>query len=269
MAGKGGRTLDELGTLGKEARPAHATLNKAPEVETSRPAHSTHADDARNLNRAEVAPASSKVDNIAKQADETQTSVQPDRINPYVNETLTSNGADLSKLGHDFPLSLAKVEEIIATPKGQRPDPSTYLPKEYIDNHLEQFKDGLVRIVSEDKFKQYGLAQVDGTSFMLTKTDAENTLKNLVTTNDMEKFLGLPPGQLDYGGNSVLRIDIPYDEQLNLRIPSGNEAGANSQWIPGGKLPAGGREAVIDASPLLENNDFYINTIKLKGISDE
>ena len=48
----------------------------------------------------------------------------------------------------------------------------------------------------------------------------------------------------------MLRIDIPYDEKLNLRIPSGNEAGANSQWIPGGKLPAGGREAVIDASTL-------------------
>ena len=44
LAGKGGRTLDELGTLGKEARPAHATLNKAPEVETSRPAHAPYVD---------------------------------------------------------------------------------------------------------------------------------------------------------------------------------------------------------------------------------
>ncbi len=66
-------TLDELGTLGKEARPAHATLNKAPEVETSRPTHANdamkrpvnspdetstaalhHADDAHNLNRTEI-----------------------------------------------------------------------------------------------------------------------------------------------------------------------------------------------------------------------
>ena len=46
LAGKGGRTLDELGTLGKEARPAHATLNKAPEIEIARPIHATHADDA-------------------------------------------------------------------------------------------------------------------------------------------------------------------------------------------------------------------------------
>jgi hypothetical protein len=35
---------------------------------------------------------------------------------------------------------------------------------------------------------------------------------------------------------------------LNLRIPSGNEAGANEFWIPGGKLPDGNSEAVIDAA---------------------
>lgn len=30
-------------------------------------------------------------------------------------------------------------------------------------------------------------------------------------------------------------------------MPSGNEAGANEFWIPGGKLPTGNLEAVIDA----------------------
>jgi len=29
-------------------------------------------------------------------------------------------------------------------------------------------------------------------------------------------------------------------------MPSGNEAGANSQWLPGGKLPEGNFEAVVD-----------------------
>lgn len=35
-------------------------------------------------------------------------------------------------------------------------------------------------------------------------------------------------------------------------MPSGNEAGANSQWIPGGRLPGGGREAVISVGRLQE-----------------
>ena len=43
------------------------------------------------------------------------------------------------------------------------------------------------------------------------------------------------------------RIDIPNPRELNLRMPSGNEAGANEFWIPGGKLPTGNLEAVIDA----------------------
>ncbi|WP_431233243.1 hypothetical protein ACQ856_00250 [Mycolicibacterium psychrotolerans] len=60
----------------------------------------------------------------------------------------------------------------------------------------------------------------------------------------MERALGLPYGFLEQ--NEVLRIDIPDPELYNLRIPSGNEAGANSDWIPGGYLPDGLREAVID-----------------------
>ena len=60
----------------------------------------------------------------------------------------------------------------------------------------------------------------------------------------MESALGLVEGFLD--SNKIVRIDIDHPEQFNLRIPSGNEAGANEQWIPGGKLPDGASEAVID-----------------------
>ncbi len=60
----------------------------------------------------------------------------------------------------------------------------------------------------------------------------------------MERALGLVEGFLD--SNKVVRIDIDHAEQFNLRVPSGNEAGANDQWIPGGKLPDGASEAVID-----------------------
>ncbi|WP_434777190.1 hypothetical protein [Neisseria sp. Ec49-e6-T10] len=67
----------------------------------------------------------------------------------------------------------------------------------------------------------------------------------------------------------AIKIDIPYNSKLNLRVPSGNEAGANSQWIPGGKLPLGESEAVIDAKDLSSNIDFYIEKINLKGIGHE
>jgi len=34
----------------------------------------------------------------------------------------------------------------------------------------------------------------------------------------------------------------------NIRIPSGNEAGANNQWVPGGYTNGGVPEAVMDFS---------------------
>lgn len=46
--------------------------------------------------------------------------------------------------------------------------------------------------------------------------------------------------------NKIVRSDVAERRDYNLRIPSGNEAGANSDWIPGGLLPDGLPEAVFD-----------------------
>ncbi|MBF0312799.1 MAG: hypothetical protein HQK50_03565 [Oligoflexia bacterium] len=56
--------------------------------------------------------------------------------------------------------------------------------------------------------------------------------------------MGLGHGQLD--ADELVRIDVPRPKDHNLRIPSGNERGANESWRPGGKLPNGNSEAVID-----------------------
>jgi hypothetical protein len=48
-----------------------------------------------------------------------------------------------------------------------------------------------------------------------------------------------------------------------LSKQSGNEAGANSLWIPGGRLPDGYLEAVIDAANLpLEK--YTVTTLQFK-----
>ena len=64
----------------------------------------------------------------------------------------------------------------------------------------------------------------------------------------LERALGLPEGQLD--GNTLMRVDFEQPRQLDLRVPSGNEAGANDLWIPGGRLPDGSAEAVIDVGAI-------------------
>jgi hypothetical protein len=64
----------------------------------------------------------------------------------------------------------------------------------------------------------------------------------------LEKALGLHEGFLD--SRKLVRIDISHPDDFNLRIPSGNEAGANEQWIPGGLLPDGAAEAVVDGGKI-------------------
>lgn len=153
-------------------------------------------------------------------------------------------------------MSQAKIDEIRAIPHGQRPDPSEYLSASYIDNHLSQFDDGAARFMTQRNLDKYGVGQRDGTSFVMTKQEADRLIKS---TNGnpraMEGALGLPEGFLE--GNQLVRVDIPKPRELNLRIPSGNEAGANDLWIPGGKLPDGNLEAVIDVGNIPSSRFWY------------
>lgn len=61
------------------------------------------------------------------------------------------------------------------------------------------------------------------------------------------KELGIPEG--DWQGQEMVVIEITDPKKNNLRIPTGNEGGANELWLAGGKLPTGHDEAVTDAIP--------------------
>ncbi len=72
--------------------------------------------------------------------------------------------------------------------------------------------------------------------------------------------LGLPTEMLE--GNELVRVDFPNPVELGLRMPSGNEAGANEYWLAGGKLPEGGSEAILDVGNV-ESSRY--NVSKLSG----
>ncbi|MGO9504261.1 MAG: hypothetical protein ACLPUO_22395 [Streptosporangiaceae bacterium] len=151
------------------------------------------------------------------------------------------HGDDSSSPG----LTDEKRDEILAMEKGTRPDPSEYLSPEYIEHHLEQFNHGGTRFMLDENLKQYGISQRDGTTFLFPTSEVDP----LLAKGDfaaLESALGLPQGYFkDY---NVIRVDIPHPDDYNLRMPSGNEAGANEYWLPGGHLPEGMPEAVIDGS---------------------
>jgi hypothetical protein len=125
-------------------------------------------------------------------------------------------------------------EEILVTPKGSRPAPAEYLTPAYIQKHLKQFEGSASRFMTEGNLNKYGIGQKDGTSFVMPKAEADALLASTKgEPRAMERALGLPDGFLD--NNRLVRVDISNPQGSGLRVPSGNEAGANELWIPGGK----------------------------------
>lgn len=151
---------------------------------------------------------------------------------------------------------------ILSIEKGMRPDPSTYLTPSYIAEHLAKFDNGASRFMTEDNLNKYGIGQRDGTSFVMPSREATSLLESTSgNARTLEKALGLPENFLE--SNKLVRIDIPKVRELNLRIPSGNEAGANDFWMPGGKLPNGNLEAVLDTGGLSKE---YHNIVPVPSI---
>jgi hypothetical protein len=139
----------------------------------------------------------------------------------------------------------SKFQEILQTPKGSRPPPETYLSQEYISKHLAEFDDGAARFMKLKDFERFGPSREDGTSFVMSKRDAD-TVQTLAAgdRSAFETALGYKTGSLKDA--EMVRLDIPDPNNFGLRVPSGNEAGANPLWLPGGRLPEGWHEAILD-----------------------
>lgn len=162
------------------------------------------------------------------------------------------NSGKTLESGLDSGLTQSQIEDIVNTPKGSRLDPSSYLSQEYIDAHLAQFDDGASIIMTKEQYINYvkGNSTIgiptDGTQFVLPKNYCDDIASKAAgDIGYYEKALGFDTGHFSDGGG-LIRIDIENLDGLNLRIPSGNEAGANSHWIPGGKTDGGVPEANSD-----------------------
>jgi len=135
----------------------------------------------------------------------------------------------------------ATFDDIPNISKGERPEPDTYLPNNEIAAHEELFDNGSSRFMTEGNLNKYGPGQRDDTSFVMPTNEADLLESNFTSTVDMEKTLGLPEGMLS--DQTLVRVDFP---DTKVRMPTGNEAGANDDWIPGGTLPNGNNEAIVD-----------------------
>lgn len=152
------------------------------------------------------------------------------------------------------PLTAEQVQEILATPKGERPAPSAYLDKKYIERHLKEFRPGVSFIMGLDNYVMFVVARKfigreDNSCFVMPKTVCDDIAKAANGNLSVyEQALGFEPGYFR-GHGGLVRIDVLDVEDLHIRIPSGNEAGANAWWLPGGYTSGGVPEAVSDLIP--------------------
>lgn len=153
-----------------------------------------------------------------------------------VGELAEGAGDGLNKAG----IPKIEVDEILKTPKYSRPDPATYLEKKYISNHKTQFRNGVTKISYQ---APKGYAGPPGGTFVMPTSIADDLIARARgDISELERLLGLDPGEL---GTNPVRIDIVNPS--GLRMPSGNEKGANSKWIPGGYTSGGIPEIIIDS----------------------
>ncbi|WP_312943258.1 hypothetical protein [Oscillibacter sp.] len=146
---------------------------------------------------------------------------------------------DVDDIVRNAGLTRAQIDDIIKMANGQRPAPAAYLTKEYIDHHLSRFKSGVTKIQASLKYDTIGPSE--GTYVMPTSVVDDLLKKANGDVKLLEDFLGLERGTL---GDTPVRIDIAKPQ--GLRMPTGNERGANENWLPGGYTTRGVPEAVID-----------------------
>lgn len=136
---------------------------------------------------------------------------------------------------------------IISIPKGNRPNPSNYLKWRYRHRHQRKFRRGASFLIPKyimDKYGKAVLGRQDGL-FVMCKEEMDDLLQKANgQLSYIETELGIPSGM--WKDSEIIKIDIRRPKRLHLRIPSGNEEGANALWIPGGKLPNGYLESVIN-----------------------
>ncbi|MGB5944374.1 MAG: hypothetical protein WBG71_15925 [Leeuwenhoekiella sp.] len=138
---------------------------------------------------------------------------------------------------------VTKFLEVTKIAKGSRPNPSTYLDAGFIKSHLDKFKGGVTKITASAPNRPVG---PPGGTFVLPKSQADDLIQKAGgDPKKLEDLLGLDRGSL---GNNPVRVDTK--DATGLRMPSGNEPGANGNWIPGGQTSGGILEATVDQIPL-------------------
>ncbi len=151
------------------------------------------------------------------------------RVLPYVDEFAGSRGGLFAGLGDELT--------------------SPELANPLVRNHLEMFRNGGSKLVTKSYYDLF----IEGAEYVgynnelwLTTSKAMDDL--LETTGGDYLLIKERLGTVHWPANPepLYRIDVYNPLLHNGRLPTGLEDAANSAWLPGGYLPGGQPELVID-----------------------
>ena len=156
-------------------------------------------------------------------------------------------------------------QDILSIRKGERPAPETYLKTRYIKEHLAKFEGEVSCLSFEKSVNTYGQIGRDDGLFIMPKIEMDKLLQRTgKNISQIENELGIPEGSWSsklHQGDKLIRVDIKINTHSKLRIPSGNEIGADELlWIPGGKTLGGFSEAIIEPIKV-KNTNIYTTQI--------
>ena len=169
---------------------------------------------------------------------------------------------DVSRIGFKSGLIPNEMfEKVLTMNKDQRPPVTEYLSEQYIEAHRQKFASGKAYCImstdaSIERVQANGRLGRSSGNFVLpekefknlcAKVNAEKRSKHGNPQKMLETELGFWPGSLK--GKALVFYEIKI-KPVDVRIPDGRGEGANDLWIPGGFLPTGYTEAIIDPSKL-------------------
>jgi hypothetical protein len=152
---------------------------------------------------------------------------------------LADNGEDFILLTHnsDEFARLVDGKAVCTTSSGKWPDPTEYVDASVISSHLSLFEnDDIVRITSKTNIENNGGTLGGENAFVTTKKAFDKMWAE--TEGDLTKIgekMGFDDGYLEGLGDDVVFAVIKRENVGTFKMPTGNEGGANSKWLPGGK----------------------------------
>ena len=195
------------------------------------------------------------------------------------DKTSAADNTANAKVPAHVPMSQAEYDRIINLEKGNRPeDVSNYLPQEYIDAHLDRFKEegGAFIVVegwiaSTDPSRQ--TFQPSG-KFVGLKSEMDVVIQKYKESGNDWKVLRdeLNLGEdVDLSNERIAYVKLPPDDKrFQYNIPTGNEAGAyKAEWVPGGFTKSCTTEATLDGGHKIRHDSKVGNIVDMFDSSAE